>query len=214
MVRIIINATLVLGLVGPAVSCQTPAEVQREEHAAAREDLAKAGEVAGRKIDTAREDLVAAERKFGEDVAKAQVGVVDAGNAAQRRISAADDEAARATASDRYAGFVDLTAESESAFDARAEGALVRLELDLDAASQRTVGSADAKLVVLLETAKATTASARKDLAVLRSKTGEVLDDGKVSVTMALTRVDVGVAINRAQRDSEAVFGQLAVLKI
>lgn len=197
-----------------AASCRTPTEVQVDEHVAARDDVTKAGELAGRRGEVAREKLEAAQREFGEEVAKAQIGMGEAVSAADQRVATADATAAGARASDRYARFTDLTVESEVEFDTRAQAALDRVRLDLEVAAQRGAAAGDATLTEAMHEATADLATARQDLAALRSKTGDVLDDGKVGVKMAVDRVGVGMSINDAQDASEAVYGRLAVLKL
>lgn len=80
--------------------------------------------------------------------------------------------------------------------------------------AQRGAAAGDATLTEAMHEATADLATARQDLAALRSKTGAVLDDGKVGVKMAVDRVGVGMSINGAQDASEAVYGRLAVLKL
>ncbi|MBL8946995.1 MAG: hypothetical protein JNK45_27735 [Myxococcales bacterium] len=211
MLRHVLPLSLACSL---AASCRTPTEVQVDEHVAARDDVTKAGELAGKRGEAAREKLEDAQREFGDEVAKAQIGIGRAVSAADQRVATADATAAGARASDRYPRFADLTVESEVEFDTRAQAALDRVELDLEVAAQRGAAAGDAALTAATREAADDLATARQDLASLRSKTGAVLDDGKVGVKMAVDRVGVGMAINEVQDASEAVYGRLAMLKL
>lgn len=214
MVRPRILVALVALATPLLAACRTPTEVQVDEHVAARDDVTKAGAIAGERGEHAREALEKAEREFGEEVAKAQIGIGEAVSKADERVGTADATAAGARASDRYPRFTDLTTESEVEFDTRAQAALDRVALDLEVADHRRGAASDAALTAAMREATADLATARQDLTGLRSKTGAVLDDGRVGVKMAVDRVGVGVAINRAQRSSEATYGRLAVLEM
>lgn len=120
-------------------------------------------------------------------------------------MAAANRDAAKKLAADRYERFDIIKNETEMAFAARADTAIARLQTDLDAAKKRTQASTTTDLGDNLADATEALDEAKEDLAELRGKTGKIFDDG---------RIGVGVAINRAQRQLSNAYEEMAALKM
>lgn len=212
------NATMaMIGAVLLAVGCQSPAEKQAEERAEARKEISEAGKDAREKIDDANKDLAKDLEKDAQDIREdaREHGekVVDA----TQKINDEVDEAAKSmddkpglglnTGSDKnkYERFEALKNESHTTFATRADGAIAKLQGDLDTARSRAGSSASKDLTESLDDADEALKEARKDLDEVRNKTGNVVDDG---------RLGVSTAINKAQRELTDAYDALDKAKM
>lgn len=186
-----------------AFGCQTPAEKQGQERGEARKEIREASVQAEKKIEEASNDLDDAEKKFGEKVVEANKDVAKEVAEANKEMAAADKDAAEKLAGDRYERFDIIKNESEAEFAIRADAALARVATDLDAAKLRTKSAKNEDLAKDLDVAATALAEAKKDLVELRAKTGNVFDDG---------RLGVGTAINKAQRNLNEAYLEMAAL--
>jgi hypothetical protein len=208
-----------IGAVLLAVGCQSPAEKQAEERAEARKEITEAGKDAREKIDDANKDLAKDldkdaqdiredARDHGEKVVDATQKINDeVDEAAKEMTRAADDKPGFDNKMDgnRYERFEALKNESHTTFATRADGAIAKLQADLDAARSRAGTSAPKDLAEDLTDADEALKEARKDLDEVRNKTGNVIDDG---------RIGVATAINKAQRELTDAYGELDKAKM
>jgi hypothetical protein len=189
-----------------AIGCDSPSEKQANERSEAKKEVADAGKDAKKEIAEAKKDLNEAQVEYGEKVGEAQKEIADKVVEGSKEVTAADKEAAKANAADRYTRFEILKDETEAAFATRAEGALATLKTDLDAARKRSTASGAAKDLTN-DVGEASTAidEATKHLNDLRAKKGKFFDEG---------RIGVGTKINEAQRELGEVYVALADAKM
>ncbi len=205
-----------IGAILLAVGCQSAAEKQAEERAEARKEITEAGKDAREKIDDANKDLAKDLDKGAQDIREDARDhgekVVDA----TQKINDEVDEAAKEMddkpgvdmktgGKSRYERFEALKNESHTTFATRADGAIAKLQADLDAARSRAGTSAPKDLGEDLADAAEALKEARKDLDEVRNKTGNVIDDG---------RIGVATAINKAQRELDDAYEELDKAKM